>query len=241
MNSGGNNYDYLGLFKGDAKKFEESLKKNKKITRSLFKKRFRTSFTPWGIIFKKVAGVLLTSEERCLEIVAKDFQKRYLLNDEEMQALQALFLSALHGKTTVIEKLKINKKIPIYWVLEKEWPRIYLNTKNYITKKGSEVNLMYILNYAGPGAGPKNRRKLRPLRAKTPGRSAVNDTLDEYPLASSEQGGKKYDVSVMWVPRLHNDQQGRYLWSEIYSKHKMSKGDAFLTIIVPTNGIDELK
>lgn len=106
--------------------------------------------------------------------------------------------------------------------------------------------MMQVLHYNGNASADlreltnNNRGIARRKGRITPGRSDINNSLDEYPMASTEEGGKP-DVSVKWVPAPENASQGGTLWSTVYGRYNMQSHDPFIAITVPRTGIKKLK
>jgi hypothetical protein len=101
------------------------------------------------------------------------------------------------------------------------------------------------LHYETPEEGvrakDKRARVMAALRTITPGYSDINNNLDEYPMASTIEGGNPsvpgVTISVKWVSASENKSHGGALGSRVYQRHQMKMGDPFLVITVPREGI----
>jgi hypothetical protein len=69
----------------------------------------------------------------------------------------------------------------------------------------------------------------------------MNNEFDEYPMASTQEGGNISSVgktiSVKWLPFSENRSAGGTLATTVYLRHNMHQGDPFLAITVPNSGI----
>ncbi|MCD4779257.1 MAG: hypothetical protein K8S27_01730, partial [Candidatus Omnitrophica bacterium] len=218
---------------------------NPKTTNTLFQKAFRGVSKYNYLIFAASVGLEIidhwTSEEKCLWVITEAFRKRYQLTDEEVQVMKSVVLSAsMGGKEEVLRKYKDDKRFPIYWVIEEAWPNIYKHTDAFIKIKFGDH--MQILHYNGPNSfqTKKNRRKVAKLKPLYAHEKKDNYQFDEYPMASTREGGDPsvvgYTVSVKYVPALENRQQGAF-FLHFYPRHKMKKDDPFITVTVPRGGI----
>ncbi len=227
--------------------FENAIKNNP-AAKGLMEKAYRGTTSSLRGAFSSLGAAIiyvlykfeaLNPQEMCLKAIVDDFKGTYKLNNEEVQALTSLIRSGVEGKEALLSKFQGSEKLPIYWVLQSEWPNIYENTRNFMNKflGGSRLD---ILNYNGR-LSPQtelNRALVATLKPFTPGKNSLLNSFDEYPMASTIQGGKVHRVSVRWVYRLEQSSQGGVL-SGMYRGYNMNATDPFLVITVPREGIRE--
>ncbi len=110
----------------------------------------------------------------------------------------------------------------VHFVYEEKTPNIYLNTLNGLAHNPSWANLNYLYPY-GTAENRKNRAANCP-----PGSCGPGTSCDEFPFASTQQGGA--GAVSMCVPTREQHVQGGQL-SGLY--RKMNLGESFVVITVP--------
>ena len=127
--------------------------------------------------------------------------------------------------------------MPVFEVREDESALIYLNTKNYIDKHGTNNQIILTKNAGGREAINKRNRNLRNSRLT----SAFYPVLerDEFPYASAVEGDKHDGyANVSFVPKLDNSIQGSQL-SQFYFRYNITAGSKFIVKLIPSQHKDK--
>jgi hypothetical protein len=112
----------------------------------------------------------------------------------------------------------------VHFVYEEKTPTIYRNTLNGLAQHPEWTSLNYMYPRCTPG-NTNNRKEVCP-----PGSCTSGTSCDEFPFASTIQGG--YGAVTMCVPTREQYIQGQQL-GMLY--RKMNIGESFLVIPVPEN------
>ncbi len=126
-------------------------------------------------------------------------------------------------------ELNPRRKLPVYFVPADLTPEIYVNTIEGILETGHEI-----LNYGAFTEAEKSQKRREAYGNLGPADPTGQRRYqwDEYPYASTFQGGKK--AHIMRVRAIENRIQG-ILLNKFYRTYNLKKGDAFL--VVPIRSI----
>jgi RHS repeat-associated protein len=128
------------------------------------------------------------------------------------------------------------KVVPII-IPQKKWPGVY-KTLMLGLEKGNGLLLTY-----DPSRTNAQRRRTEATKGQ---KAAPGNQIDEYPYASTEEGGKadpttgKPGAATNEIKAGENAEHGGYVGNQV-QKYKMQKGDQFLIVPVPDEEVEPQK
>jgi Deoxyribonuclease NucA/NucB len=131
------------------------------------------------------------------------------------RALAALLI--LLGLLLASEALDRSRDLPVFVVYQERTPAIADHVRD-----AQAAGHPSVLTRASAAQRARNRRASGCTRWPGP------DSCDEYPFASSQQGGR--GASLRGVPREEQHKQGGDLIA-FYSKHRLRQGDPFVVVV----------